>query len=174
MSERQHGDPNGSFPEASFPRRTIMNNRKLLLISAFLLTVAAFGTLSSITMVSEARYSEHGGLKWRTSLDGALQTASDSRPVLLYVYAENCGACADLDARLRRNDSPPALKERFVLAAVRADKQPEILERYNVSSTPTWVVLTQNGTKVTSFNPLSVTDLDARLDRAFNRTTSDT
>ncbi|MFQ3293310.1 MAG: thioredoxin-like negative regulator of GroEL [Halobacteriales archaeon] len=151
-----------------------MNTRKLLLVGGIILVVAVLGVGTSLSMLSHGTYSEHGGIDWHSDLETAIETAGDEEsPVLVYFWLEDCGSCSDFEAMLEESGPPDAM-DRYVLAAVRADETPETMDRYDVPSTPRLVVLTPDGEKVASFNPLAVDDLDARLERAYDEAISTT
>ena len=149
-----------------------MNTRKIISVVGILLVLAAVGVGTSMTMMSQAKYHEHGGDQWNADLDASLQTAQEqSAPVALYLWSDDCGACERFDSNLESEGTPAAF-DRYVLASVSVSDNPEVMNRYGVEATPTIVVLDPSGERVTAFNPLAVDDLQERLERASANTTS--
>ena len=143
-------------------------NRKLLLTGGFVLSVVVLGAVTSFTMLSESKYTDHGGVSWRTNPDRAMDRAADEgTPVLVYLWLDGCGSCEDFEARLAEKGPPKALDE-FVLAESEAGTS-GLMERYDVSATPALVVVTPDGTKVAVIHPTETDDLGARLEEAYDR-----
>lgn len=149
-----------------------MNTRKLLIVGSVLIVVVILGIGMTLTMVSEGTYSNHGGVKWYSDLDMAtIQASDEGSAVLAYVWLEDCGSCEMFEDELERK-GPPAEMDAFVLAEIQAGDDTELMARYNISAAPTLVVLTENSTMVTSFNPLEVEDLGTRLEKEHKNATN--
>lgn len=148
-----------------------MNTRKLLYVLGVLLVLVAIGAGTSMTLVSQAQYNDHGGVTWNADLDAALETAEEqSAPVALYFWSESCGACEEFSSEIKAN-GPPAEFDRYVLASVNVNEQQKLMNKYGVTTTPTVVVLTPTGDRVSEFNPLVVNDLNKRLKQVRMNTT---
>lgn len=136
--------------------------RKTIIAVIFVLGVVVIGAISAIGMVENSKYSTHGGDEWRTDLSAALNTAeSQQQPVLLYFWMDNCASCEEFDKQMR--DSDYATMDRFVLSAVRMDQRPELSNRYNVTGTPTLVILDAEGNMVSKFIPTQTNDVEGTL-----------
>jgi thioredoxin-like negative regulator of GroEL len=152
-----------------------MKSRKLLRIGLVVGLLAVLAAGMSMSMISQSKYEDHGGLEWRTNLDAGLDTAAQQDdPVVVYYWLEDCGTCESFEEGLKTDGSPPVLEEEYVRVAVEADENQALMDRYSVEATPTLVVLSPNGTKVTAFNPQAVEDLEGTLEAAHDRAADDT
>lgn len=145
-------------------------NRKLLLTGGFVVGLVVLGAAMSFTMLSEAKYTDHGDVSWRTNVDAAMDRAeTDGKPVLLYIWMDGCAGCQGFEDRLQQNGAPPVFDE-FVLAESQVGTE-GLMDRYNVSATPALVVLTPDGGKVTDIVPTRTENLNERLSTALERAT---
>lgn len=136
--------------------------RKTIITVIFLLGIVVIGTVSAIGMIEKSKYSTHGGDEWRTDPTAALNTAeSEQKPVLLYFWMENCASCEQFDKQMGESDYGPM--EHFVLSAVRLEQRPELSTRYNVTGTPTMVILDAEGNMVKKFIPTQTNDVEETL-----------
>jgi thiol:disulfide interchange protein len=147
--------------------------RKLLLTGGFLVALVVLGVVTSFTMLSEAKYADHGDVSWRTNVDAAMDRAADEQqPVLLYIWMDNCAGCQNFEERLEQDGAPPVL-DQFVLAESQAGTD-GLMDRYNVSATPALVVFTPDGEKVTDIVPTRTENLDDRLTTALEQAANGT
>ena len=106
---------------------------KLSLFSLFLLFTHTLGGQSNLK-------------PWLTSLEVGMQLAQKkNRPILLDLYVPWCHFCRKLQRetypKLRRNKT----FNEFIRVRINGEKQPQILEDYEVRSFPTIIFLDKNG-----------------------------
>jgi thioredoxin-like negative regulator of GroEL len=148
-----------------------MNASRLLLVG-FVVAVVGVAAVSSVTLVLDERYSSHGGMRWATDVNSARETAAETdRPVLVYFWQDRCSGCQAFDERLSERRALRDTVERFVLASanVNTDTGWSLAQRYNVSTTPTLLVVAPDGDRVAAVRPASADDVAASLDRAYER-----
>ncbi len=140
-------------------------NTKRVLVAVFAVVVVAVGALSAGMVMANAEYDPHSGEKWHTDLDSARQVAqSTNQPVLVYFWSEGCSYCQEFNAKLQNNARLQESADQYVLYSAEYVEEPDLRSKYDVTGTPTIVVLSPDGTKVTSFAPSQVSDPAAKLD----------
>lgn len=148
-----------------------MNTRKLIYAVGFLIVVAAVGVGTSMTMKSQAKCREHGGIEY-DDLDVSLRSGEEaSAPVALSFRLDDYGACETSGSNFEVEGTPAAF-DRHVFASVHVDEHPKLMDRCGVEATPTIVVLTPSEESVAAFNSLAVEHLDERLELARMNATS--
>lgn len=129
-------------------------NTKRVFVVAFAVVVIAVAVVSASMMLSNAPYNPHNGDKWRTDFTQAQQLAeSEGTPMVLYVWQEGCTGCEQFNTRLQNQERLQSSVDRYVMVSANIRESGELADRYGVDVTPTMVVLTPDGEKVTSFNP---------------------
>lgn len=145
-------------------------NTKRALVAGFAVVVVVVAALSASMVMANAEYDPHNGEKWHSDLESAQQSAQTANePILLYFWSEDCSYCKEFQAELQNNARLQDAADQYVLVSAEYVEEPELRSRYDVSGTPTIVVLTPDGEKVTSFVPTSVSDPSARLDQAHDK-----
>lgn len=140
-------------------------NRKRILIGVFAVIIVIVAALSASMVMESAAYDPHNEEKWRTDLSAAQETAqAENKPVLVYFWSENCAACKEFHDMLRSEQSVQNSVDKYVLVAVEYTESPDLREQYDVSGTPTVVVLSPDGKHVSSSVPTSVNDFSGWLD----------
>lgn len=143
-------------------------NTKRVLVVAFAVVVVAVGALSATMVLSNAEYDPHNGEKWHSEFDSAQQAAQASgEPMLVYFWSEDCSYCEEFNSKLQNNAKLQDSVDRYVLVSAEYVNQPQLRERYDVTGTPTVVVVTPDGEQVTSIIPSQVADPAAKLDQAY-------
>lgn len=142
-----------------------MNTKRTLLV-AFAAIIVVVGALSASMVMAGAEYDPHNEEMWGTDLSAAKETAeAENKPVLVYFWSESCAACKEFHGTLRSSDSVQNSMDQYVLVAVEYTESPDLREQYDVSGTPTVVVLSPDGEYVSSFIPTSEDDLSGRLNQ---------
>lgn len=105
---------------------------------------------------------------WHHSFDDA-RTAAEKNglPLLIHFEADWCGACRTMESTVLRQ--APVL-ERFgasvVAVRINADKDPDLISRFSVSSLPTEVIVSPDGRELGRYvGGTTLKDYLARLDR---------
>lgn len=141
-------------------------NTKRKLIGLFAVLVVIVGALSASMVMASAEYDPHNEEKWGTDLSAAKERAqAENKPVLVYFWSESCAACKEFHGTLRSQDSVQNSVDKYVLVALEYSESPDLREKYDVSGTPTVVVLSPDGEYVSSFIPTSEDDLSERLNQ---------
>ncbi|MFB6154038.1 MAG: thioredoxin family protein [Halodesulfurarchaeum sp.] len=144
-------------------------NTKRRFVAAFVLLVVAIGALSATTLLANAGYDTHGGVKWQTDVDAARKTAAaEGKPVLMYFWSESCTYCERFDRSIEQNQALRAALDDYVLVSVKFSRT-KLRKQYGVTGTPTLVVTTAEGEKVTAFVPTRKDDVAATLESAYQR-----
>jgi len=114
-------------------RQLIAKYRLLLLC----LLLAVHGT--SLTIASEPR--------WSTDVDGAMEEAQRlNRPLLMHFYADWCGPCRRMDREvLHSSGLLQQLDRGFVAVKVNSDHHPELVERFDIRTLPSDVIMGPSG-----------------------------
>lgn len=142
-------------------------NTKRVLVAVFAVVVVAVGALSASMVMANAEYDPHNGAKWHSDFDSARQAAqAGNEPILVYFWSEDCSYCKEFNAKLQNNARLQESADRFVLYSAEYAEEPDLRSAYDVTGTPTIVVLSPDGSEVTSFIPTQVEDPAAKLDQA--------
>lgn len=142
-------------------------NTKRALVLGFSVVVVVVAALSASMVMANAEYDPHSGEMWHSDLEAGQQAAQTSgEPLLLYFWSEDCSYCKEFNAELQNNAALQESVDGYVLVSVEYVNEPELRSEYDVSGTPTIVVLSPDGEMVTSFVPTSVQDPAGRLDQA--------
>ena len=150
-------------------------NTKRVLVAVFVVIVVAVGALSASTVLTNADYDPHGGTNWHTDVTVAREQAQSSNsPMLVYFWSENCGACQDFNEELQGNAELQDALDGYVLVSAKYADAEGLRERYDVSRTPTVVVVTPEGERVTTFVPSGVENPAETLERAREQATETT
>lgn len=143
-------------------------NTKRVLVVTFLIAVVAVGALSASMVMANAEYNPKDGEKWHTDFETAqAEAASTDQPMVVYFWSENCQYCEQFSKTLQNDGDLQGAADEYVMVSVELRQAPELGERYDVSGTPTMVVVTPDGTKVRSFVPTSVDDPASELAKAY-------
>jgi len=145
--------------------------RKRTLVLAFALAVVAMGAVSAVSLVDDERYDRHGDLRWQTDADVARQSAADADvPVVVLFWQTECSACEAFDERVAEDGTLQDTLGQFerVSADVSTESGRSLMNRYDVSLTPTLVVVSPDGTAIETIHPASNDDVAGALDRAYD------
>jgi len=146
---------------------------KSLLVLAFVGAVLVVGVLAVGSMLSTSEYHPTNEETWSNSLEAGLETAqSTERPVLVYVWSEDCSHCEEFAAELESNERLQSSIDGYVPVALEWENAQEVITQYPIRGTPTFIVLTENGEEVRTFVPTAVEDPAAVLDAARQNATA--
>ena len=146
---------------------------KSMLLLAFVGAVLAVGLLAAGSMLPASEYHPTNEETWAPSLETGLETAqSEDKPVLVYVWSEDCSHCKEFAAELEDDERLQSSIDAFVPVAMEWENAQQIRSQYPIRGTPTFVVLTDDGTEVTTFVPTGVDDPAAVLDAARQNATA--
>ena len=142
-------------------------NTKRLLIAVFAASIVAVAALSASTVLTNAEYDPHSGEKWQTDFAQAQQHAqSTDQPILVYFWSEDCQYCQEFNDQLQGNANLQNAADDYVMVSANYVEAEELRSKYEVSGTPTIVVLSPDGEQVTSFIPTQVDDPASKLEQA--------
>lgn len=142
-------------------------NTKRTLVAAFAVAIVVVGALSASTVLANAEYDPQNGEKWHSDFGSAQETAqATDTPMLVYFWSADCSSCEKFRGDLQSNAALQDAMDPYVLVSAEFVAAPELRDRYDVSGTPTVVVLTPEGEMVTSFVPTGVDDPVSRLETA--------
>jgi len=118
--------------------------------------VIAAVVLAVIGLLCTATFADEG---WLDSFDDALkQAGSEKKLVLVDFTATWCGWCTKLKEEVFEKDEfKQYVADKFVLVAIDADKNRELVDKYGVNGFPTIMVLDEAGKavhKIVGFKPL--------------------
>ena len=118
--------------------------------------VIATVVLAVIGLLCTATFADEG---WLDSFDDALkQAGSEKKLVLVDFTATWCGWCTKLKEEVFEKDEfKQYVADKFVLVAIDADKNRELVDKYGVNGFPTIMVLDEAGKevhKIVGFKPL--------------------
>lgn len=83
---------------------------------------------------------------WLDSLEKGEKIArKNGKPILLDIYADWCGYCRRMQARVYPNNSVSKQTDKFVKVRLNGEKHPAIMRKYKVRGFPTIVFLNQFG-----------------------------
>lgn len=63
------------------------------------------------------------------------------KPVLLYIYQENCDACKQMEMFTLSNKNVESIMDKFIVSSIDLDKNPYIKQKYGVFGTPTTIII---------------------------------
>jgi thiol:disulfide interchange protein len=88
-------------------------------------------------------------IKWQTDFDKAAESAKKShKPMMVDFYTDWCGWCKKLDREVYTDKRIVELSAKFVNVKVDGDKQPKLIDKYNVEGYPTIVFYNSKGKEV--------------------------
>lgn len=117
-------------------------------LPARLVCLLCLGPAAALAPGQERPRQERTGAakSWSDDLPAALKEAQKSgKPVLVDVGATWCGACQKLDGSFRDAGVLSVLNANFVAVRLDADRDAEWVQRHNVTSLPTMLVLSADG-----------------------------
>lgn len=143
-------------------------NTKRVLVVTFAIVVVAVGVLSASMVLANAEYNPKDGEKWHTDFEAAQQeAAADGELMLVYFWSEDCQYCEEFNTNLQNDADLQEAADTYVMVSTKYQDAPTLREQYDVSGTPTIVVVSPDGTQVTSFVPTSVSDPASKLTQAY-------
>ena len=114
--------------------------------------------------------------KWLTSFDEAKKTSIERNvPLILHFEAVWCGACRQMDAAvLNHQDVAKHLGSSVIGVRIDADRDPELIAKYAISSLPTEVVIGSDGLELARYTgSATLAEYTARLDKSGIRSGTD-
>ena len=88
-------------------------------------------------------------IKWEETFEGAMQRArAQNKPILIDFYADWCGPCKDMDARVYPDRQVIAQSQNWVTVKVNGEQRPDVMQAYGLSAYPTLVFAQSNGKPV--------------------------
>lgn len=118
-------------------------------------------------VVTDANDASSG--KWLDSFDDAKRMSIKKNvPILLHFEAVWCGACRQMDsAVLNQQDVLKHLGSKVIGVRIDADRHPELIAKYAISSLPTEVVIGSDGRELARYvGSATVAEYTARLDKS--------
>ena len=88
-------------------------------------------------------------IKWEENFEGAMQRArTEGKPVLIDFYADWCGPCKEMEARVYPDRNVIAQSQNWVTVKVNGEKRPDVMQAYGLRAYPTLVFAQSNGKPV--------------------------
>jgi len=113
--------------------------------------------------------------KWIDSFDEAKNVSIEKKiPIILHFEAVWCGACRQMDSAVLNQSSVTShLGTTIVGVRVDADRQPDLISKYGISSLPTEVVIGSDGQEIARYaGSATLPEYLARLEKTGNINTS--
>jgi len=118
-------------------------------------------------VVNETNVASSG--KWLDSFDDAKRLSIEKNvPIMLHFEAVWCGACRQMDsAVLSHHDVVKHLGTTVIGVRIDADRDPELIRKYAISSLPTEVVIGSDGLELARYvGSATLSEYTARLDKS--------
>ena len=150
-----------------------------LLIASLVSVVASSDTDEPIDIAVEESAKvtvENHQQDWLESVDDAQRLAADGNvPILLHFDASWCGACRRMEKQVLHDTAVKAiLGKRLIGVRVDADRHRDLISRYRVSTLPTELVISPDGTERSRFvGAVSLQSYVSRLESITGQATVD-
>jgi thioredoxin 1 len=116
-----------------------------------LLRVASI-TVVSMVMLAMARPACAGTIPWETNLDRARTTALQThRPVLVEFWAVWCPGCEEMDRNVYGDEQVASAMRKVTPARIDIDREPMLARHYEVTATPTLLLMDAYGNELFRF-----------------------
>ena len=90
-------------------------------------------------------------IKWEENFEAAMQKArAENKPIMIDFYADWCGPCKDMDARVYPERNVIAQSQNWITVKVNGEKRPDVMQSYGISGYPTLLFAQSNGKPVVS------------------------
>lgn len=126
-----------------------MKTKYIILIAVIVLIVAMGITFFLMADDSTTNSSTSDNLQWNTDLNSALQEAqNNNKSVFVDVYASWCTYCKAMDQNTYTDSRVQQKLSNYVLVKINGDQNPDLMEKYQIYSYPTILILDSNGNVV--------------------------
>ena len=106
---------------------------------------------TAVTSTEKANRALPTEIVWEETFEGAMQRArAEGKPILIDFYADWCGPCKEMDARVYPDGNVIAQSQNWVTVKVNGEKRPDVMQAYGVSGYPTLLFAESNGKPVAS------------------------
>ena len=90
-------------------------------------------------------------IQWEENFEAAMQRArAENKPIMIDFYADWCGPCKEMDARVYPDRNVIAQSQNWVTVKVNGEKRPDVMRAYGVSGYPTLLFAQGNGQPLVS------------------------
>lgn len=113
--------------------------------------LTAFLLLACLAALSPPYPAHADGIAWRGYAEGRVVARAENKKVFLYFHAEWCRYCALMASKTFKDTAVvDYLNQHFIAVQVDADREPEIVARYNVRPLPDVWFLTPEGEAISN------------------------